>query len=463
MTHTNHPRLKVQQSSFRKLAANHADCHSIFNLLTADDLLDQVETLLPDHRERRFPPTETLSMFVAQVFSQDRSCQNIVNQAVTKSLVNGLTPCSTNTGGYCQARQRLPLELPQELSRFIGKSLEKEIPSSWRWHGRRVRVVDGTSITMPDTDENQSVYPQQGGQKPGLGFPIARLVAVTDLCSGAVLDVAFGRFMGKSSDEKSLLRSLSGLFEAGDIILGDAFFPSYIYMAEMLDKDVDILMEQIGGRRQSVDFRLGTSLGKRDHLIKYTKPKEKPDWIDEARFESIPDTIVVREFKAKGKIFVTTLIDSKIHSKHALFALYKHRWEIETNIGQIKTILGMNILSCKTPEMIVKEIWVYILGYNIIRLLMAQSAAITSLRPTDLSFKHCLQLWLNYLQQTATLDEATTVLLLTFMAQQRVGNRPGRIEPRAVKRRPKAYPMLMKPRVEAREIVRENGHPKKLK
>jgi hypothetical protein len=146
-----------------------------------------------------------------------------------------------------------------------------------------------------------------------------------------------------------------------------------------------------------------------------------------------------------------------------MIALYKHRWEIETNFGQIKTILGMNILSCKTPEMIVKEIWVYILGYNMIRLLMAQSAAITSLRPTDLSFKHCLQLWLNYLQQTATLDEATIILLLTLMAQQRVGNRPGRIEPRALKRRPKAYPMLMKPRAEAREIVRKIGHPKKLK
>jgi hypothetical protein len=463
MAHTSRPHLKVQQSSFRKLVANHADCHSIFNLLTSDDLLDQVEGLLPDHRERLFPPTETLSMFVAQVFSQDRSCQNIVNQAATKSLVSGRTPCSTHTGGYCKARQRLPLELPQELARFMGQSLEKEIPSSWRWHGRRVRVVDGTSITMPDTGANQSVYPQQGGQKPGLGFPISRLVAVTDLYSGAVLDVAFGRFAGKGSDEQSLLRLLSGLFESGDIILGDAFFPSYIFIAEMLEKGVDILMEQIGGRLRSVDFRLGTSLGKRDHVIKYTKPKEKPAWIDKARFEAIPDTIVVREFKAKGKIFVTTLIDSKIYSKHAVIALYKHRWEIETNIGQIKTILGMNILSCKTPEMIVKEIWVYILGYNIIRLLMAQSAAIISLRPTDLSFKHCLQLWLNYLQQTATLDEATTVLLLTLMAQQRVGNRPGRIEPRALKRRPKAYPMLMEPRAVARETVRKNGHPKKLK
>ena len=462
MPHVSCPRLKVQQSSFRKLAANHADCHSIFNILTSDKLLNQVEFLLPDHRERKFPPTETLSMFVAQVLSQDRSCQNIANQAIAKSLVSSLTPCSSSTGGYCKARQRLPVELPQTLARFIGQSLEQEIPSSWRWFGRRVRVVDGTSITMPDTDANQSVYPQQGGQKPGLGFPISRLVAVTDLCSGAILDVAFGRFMGKGSDEQSLFRTLNSLFETGDIILGDAFFPSYILMAEMLEKGVDILMEQMGARRRTVDFGLGTSLGARDHLIQYRKPRQ-PDWIDKKRYEAIPDTIIVREFKAKGKIFVTTLTDSKLYSKQSMTALYKRRWEIETNIGQIKTILGMNILSCKTPEMIVKEIWVYILGYNLIRLLMAQSAAITGLQPADLSFKHCLQLWLNYLQQTATLDEAKIVLLLTLMAQQRVGNRPGRIEPRALKRRPKAYPMLMIPRTDAREIVRKNGHPVKLK
>ena len=181
MLHARRTNLKVQQSSFRKLSLNHADCHSIFNLLTSSELFHQVEALLPEHRERLFPPTETLSMFVAQVFSQDRSCQNIVNQAVTKSLVNGVDPGSTHTGGYCKARQRLPLDMPRELARFLGQSIRKQSPSSWRWYGHRVCVVDGTSVTMPDTEENQRVYPQQGGQKPGLGFPISRLLAVTDL------------------------------------------------------------------------------------------------------------------------------------------------------------------------------------------------------------------------------------------------------------------------------------------
>ena len=140
------------------------------------------------------------------------------------------------------------------------------------------------------------------------------------------------------------------LFEAGDIILGDAFFPSYLFIAEMLDKGVDILMEQIGGRRQSTDFRLGSSLGKLDHIFEITKPGKKPDWIDQATFDKLPDTIAIREFKTKGRIMVTTMKDVKTYSKKSLYSLYKKRWEIETNLGQIKTILGMNVLSCKTPE-----------------------------------------------------------------------------------------------------------------
>ena len=219
----------------------------------------------------------------------------------------------------------------------------------------------------------------------------------------------------------------------------------------------------MGARRRSTDFRRGVSLGQRDHLIKISKPVKKPDWIEQARFDALPDTIAVREFKVKGKTIVTTLIDGKIYSKHSLFTLYKRRWEIETNLSQIKTILGMNILSCRTPEMIAKEIWIYILAYNLIRLIMAQSAQVTGLRPTDLSFKHCLQLWLNYLQQTATMNKAALEALFVLMAQQRVAKRPGRMEPRAVKRRPKGYPIMVKPRVESREIIRGKWLSQRLK
>jgi len=402
-------------------------------------------------------------MFVTQVMSEDRSCQNAVNQAAIKSLVKNLAVNSTYTGGYCKARQRLPLALPKEIARFLGRSLEAQVSSSWRWHGRRIRVVDGTSVTMPDTPENQKKYPQQGAQKPGLGFPIARLLAVTDLYTGSVLDVVFGRFQGKGSDEKALLRSVSALFESCDVVLGDAFFPTFIFIADMQAKGVDILMEQFGPRRKNIDFRRGKNRGTNDHVIEISKPDKKPNWIAQSKFDTLPEKILIREFKAKHKVFVTTFTERKIYPKQALSSLYKRRWEIETNFSQIKTILGMNILSCKTPEMVAKEIWVYVLAYNLIRLLMVQSACNVGRKPTDLSFKHCLQLWLCYLQQTAFIDDVAMVVLFKLMAQQRVGNRPGRIEPRALKRRPKAFPMLMKPRAKARDIVRKKGHPKKLK
>jgi hypothetical protein len=316
---------------------------------------------------------------------------------------------------------------------------------------------------MPDTEENQTRYPQLGRQKPGIGFPLCRLLAITDLYSGAVLDLASGPFQGKGTDEQTLLRSLYDVFDSGDIILGDAYFPTWLFIAEMCEKGVDILMEQYGARRRTTDFRRGISLGARDHIINISKPVKKPDWIEQERFDALPDTIAVRELKVKGKILVTTLVDAKNYSKHSLFRLYKRRWEIETNLGQIKTILGMNVLSCRTPEMIAREIWVYMLAYNLIRLLMAQSAQVAGLCPIDLSFKHCLQLWLNYLQQTATMDEVALETLFIMMAQQRVARRPGRIEPRAIKRRPKPYPMLISSRAETREFIQAYGHPKKLK
>lgn len=439
------------------------DCLSTFNLLTSDVLFDEVERHLPRHRERRFPPTETLAMFITQALSADRSCQQIVNQAAVLRLVKGLPGCSTHTGGYCRARQRLPLEMIGGLSCFLGRWIDQQAPAQWRWNGRRVRLVDGTTLSMADTSANQAVYPQQGGQKPGLGFPICRLVGITCLSSGALLDAAIGRFNGKGGDEQTLFRSIQGTLKSGDILLGDAFYASYFLIAAMQAQGVDILMEQQGARKRSTDFRKGRRLGQRDHLISIEKPRHKPYWMSEQAYRLAPSTLRVREFKADGKIMVTTLNGPKTASKDALKALYKQRWSVELDIRHIKDTLGMGVLSCKTPAMVLKEIWVYLLAYNLIRLMMVQSALTAGIRPREISFKHCLQLWCTWSQQMNTLNESQWQTLYLLMAQQQVGKRPGRIEPRAVKRRPKAYPLLMLPRPQAREIVRINGHPKKLK
>ena len=442
--------------------ANSADSYAIFNLLTGPQLLDRVEALLPDHRERQFPPTETLSMFIAQTLSADGSCQQAVDDAAVKRLVGGLKPCSTNTSGYCQARARLPLPIISTLVRQTGKIIAEDSAATWwHWRNRQVRLVDGATVTLPDTPENQNAYPQPNSQKAGLGFPICRLVALLCLGSGALLDTATGPCKGKGGDEQTLLRSMLDTLKRDDILLGDAFYPTYFLLCELRHRGIDGLFEQHGARKRSTDFRKGEKLGARDHLIILTKPKKKPYWMDQDTYDRTPATLTVREFKADGKIMVTTFLCPKVASKSALKVLYRSRWNIELDLRNIKTTLGMEILSCKTPEMAIKELWVYLLAYNLIRLLMAQAALLADRLPRQLSFKHTVQLWIAWQQRGGTGGVVSINALLILIAGPQVGLRPGRVEPRAVKRRPKPFPLLTKQRQLAKEEILKNGHPKK--
>lgn len=342
--------------------------------------------------------------------------------------------------------------------------VSEKVPREWRWRGRAVRLVDGTTITMADTPANQSAYPQVESQKEGLGFPLCRLVGIMCLPSGVVLNSAMGRYSGKGGDEQSLLRSILDTLVFGDILLGDAFYATYFLLCALQARGIDAVFEQQGARRRSTDFRRGQRLGQRDHLIELQKPKIKPSWMSPSHYGSAPDTITVREVKTAGKILVTTLLCPKHTPKKALKMLYQRRWHIELDLRNIKTTLGMEMLSCKTPEMAIKEIWVYLLAYNLIRLLMAQAALLADQLPRQLSFKHTLQLWLAFNQHNhAANGDEKLMGLFILIAQQQVGNRPHRIEPRAVKRRPKPFPFLAKPRQLARDDIRAHGHPKKLK
>ena len=460
--HINRSALSKQHRVQHYAAAN--DAFDFFNMLTSPDLLDTLEASLPEHRERLFPPTETLSMFLAQALKADRSCQGIVDDAAVKRLIHGLPHCSTHTGAYCKARKRLPLETVTGMARHTGRMIAAECSDTWLWRGRRVRLVDGTTVTLPDTQANQTAYPQQHGQKPGLGFPICRIVGVTCLSSGAVLDAAMGGYKGKGSGEQALLRTLLDIFESGDVMLGDAFYGTYFLLAELRSRGVDALFEQQGMRKRSTDFRLGKKLGIKDHLITLTKPKARPEWMTVEQYASAPDTLDIRELEVGGKTLVTTMTCPNTIPKSALKDLYQQRWQVELDIRNIKTTLGMETLSCKTPEMGEKELWVYLLAYNLIRLIMAQSALMADVLPRALSFKHTLQLWLAWSGASAREDDQDNLKkLLALVAEQSVGNRPGRIEPRAIKRRPKPYPLLTKTRDLAREQVMKYGHPKKLK
>lgn len=440
------------------------DAYAFFDLLTDAATLDHVEAHLPVHRERLLPPTETLAMFMAQALSADRSCQNAVNAFVARRVAGGLPICSTATGAYSRARQRLPESMVSALVRHTGRSMTSAVPQGWMWRGRPVRLVDGTTVPMPDTPANQAAFPQPRSQQPCLGFPICRLLAMLCLSTGAVLDAASCPHRGKGNDEQSLLRRLLHQLQPNDVLLGDAFFATYFLLVDLKQRGIDGVFEQNGARRRTTDFRRGHRLGTRDHLIEIPKPKLRPQWMTLAQYDAAPDTLMVRELRAGGKTLVTTLLCSRRVPKPELQRLYQQRWHAELDLRNLKTTLGMESLSCKTPTMASKEVWVYLLANNLIRRLMSLAAYCANTAPRTLSFKHTVQLWMAWRHRGLdTHDEDLLALLATLIAQRRVGRRARRIEPRAVKRRPKPYRLLTKPRPEAREIVRKNGHEKRLK
>jgi len=409
-----------------------------------------VEEQLPNHRERTYPPTATLSLFLSQVMSPDSSCQNTVNNHAIERAFNGLSPCSIKTGGYCKARHRLPLEMVAALVKQTGQLIAKQAPTDWAWQGRHVKLVDGTTITMPDTKNNQKTYPQQSRQKQGLGFPIARMVAIICLSSGAILDGAMGAYKGKGSSEHALFRQLLDCFEPGDIVLADRYYCSYFLIAMLLEKGVDVVFQQHATR--CTDFRKGRKQGARDHIVEWKKPKQTPHWMTAEQYNEFTNELTVRELKLGKRVIVTTLLSDKEAPKKELSSLYQQRWHVELDLRNIKTTLGMDQLSCKSPDMNEKEMYVYFLAYNLIRLIMAEAAIQTGLMPRQLSFKRSLQIWLIWGKKIFVTSVEVSILFMLIAAQQ-VGKRPGRIEPRAVKRRPKPCPLLMKPRSEARADI----------
>jgi hypothetical protein len=271
--------------------------------------------------------------------------------------------------------------------------------------------------------------------------------------------------IGVGSDEQSLLRAQLDTLQPGDILLGDAFYATYFLLCELVARGVDGVFEQHGARRRSTDFSLGKKLGERDHLIVLHKPTSQARLDEPSRLRPSPrDPAGARGSQTGAKILVTTFSCPRHTPKPAIKALYRRRWHAELDLRNIKTTLGMEMLSCKTPEMVTKEIWVYLLAYNLIRLLMAQAAWLSDQIPRQLSFKHTVQIWIVWQQRGAGAQDAVTLsALLVMIAGQRVGKRPRRVEPRAVKRRPKPFPLLSQPRQLARKEILENGHPKKLK
>lgn len=443
-----------QQQQFRQRACGSSSVE-FFNLLTGPELLDMTEALLPAHRERLYPPTVTLAMFLRQVLDEDGSCQQAVNGWAMQRLAEGLSPRSVVTGAYCRARQRLPLSMITALAQHSGELLSAAARPEWLWRGRPVKLVDGTGISMPDTADNQIRYPQPGSQAPGVGFPVARVVGVLCLATGALLDAAVGPLEGKGHSEWDLFRGLLDVFERGDLMLADALYANYFLVAQLQELGVDVLFEQHGSR--NTDFRRGRRLGPRDHVVEWKKPRQRPKWMTPQAYAAAPETVAMREIAIDGRVLVTTLCDAQQVHKRELADLYARRWHVELDLRNIKTTMGMDVLRCKTPEMVDKELWVGLLAYNLIRLMMAQAAAESGVHPRQLSFKHTVQMWNQWLTYSAGRSQSPPRELFRLIAQRRVGHRPGRAEPRACKRRPKSSKWLKVPRSIARQEIREYG------
>jgi Transposase DDE domain len=291
-----------------------------FNLLTGPELLEMTEEHLPEHRERLYPPTVAFSMFIKQSLALDRSCQRAVDAWAGQRAAEGLSTQSIRTGGYCRARARLPLEMIVALTRETGRLLSTRVPRNWGWRGRCVKLADGTGISMPDTQQNRARYPQPRSQAPGVGFPLAGLVGIVCLSTGAVLEAAIGAHESKGQSEQDLFRDLHATLCAGDVLLADALYCSYFQIATLQAGGVDVLFEQHGAR--ITDFRRGQPLGKRDHLVRWSKPHTRPQWLSLEQYRAFPDEILVREAQVNGQVLVSTMHNARAVSKGELAALY---------------------------------------------------------------------------------------------------------------------------------------------
>ncbi len=362
---------------------------------------ERVETALRQERacwrDCVYTPLLTLWAFLGQVISPDGSCRAAVARVLAWLVSRGEAPCRPETGPYCKARARLPESLLLRLMRETGGALHQSATADWRWLGRCVKVVDGSTLTMPDTPANQAAYPQQPQQQPGLGFPIARLVVVFCLACGTVIDAALGRYQGKKTGENALVRTLTDAFTAGDVLLADRYFSGYFDLAFGKQREVDVVTRL--HQRRRCDLRRGRRLGANDHVVLWSKP-QRPSWMDEATYARMPDELVVREvrvriavagFRTKVVVVVTTLLDADRYAARELAELYRARWHAELDLRCLKITLGMDVLRCKTPAMVRKEVWAHLLAYNLIRTLMAQAANEFECRPRELSFKGTLQ------------------------------------------------------------------------
>jgi hypothetical protein len=435
------------------------------DVLTPARLAQALQAEHETHYDCVYTPLTTIRLLLSQALDPDPSLRQAVSRLLAERAAQQLSVISADTGAYSQARQRLPEGVLPGLTREVGASLLEHAPPEWRWKGRVVKIVDGTTVSLADTPANQAVYPQSHHQQPGLGFPIARLVVVFSLAVGTVLDAAIGPYAGKRTGEPALFRGLHDRLQRGEVILADRYYCSYFEIALLQQRGVDVVMRL--HQRRRVDFRTGQRLGKEDHLIVWHKPK-RPEWLEEETYAQLPATLELREVRLRGTrpgfrtqtiVVVTTLKNPQTVSRTDLTGLYRMRWHGELDLRSLKQTMQMSILRSKDPAMVRKELWAHLLAYNLIRTVMAQTARAHDLQPRHLSFKGALQTLIAFAPQVvlARVEELPDLIdrIRAALAQHQVGDRPDRYEPRARKRRYDNFKQLRRPRKEAKALLRK--------
>jgi hypothetical protein len=437
-------------------------------LLSREYVLDLLESEGHYFRSRTFCPLVVLWGWLSQCLSQDKSLNEAVSRILAHRVSIGLPACSASSASYSEARTRFPESAMQRMAKETGERVHRKADGSWNWNGREVFLVDGTTFSMPDTQENQFEYPKSDPNYK-LGFPIMRAVALVSLATGAVLDMEFAKYAGKGTGEIGLFRKVSQSLPIGSIVVADRYYPTYSTMAGLKARGIDVV--SVSHAKREVDFTAGHILGPNDHIVEWTKGQVRDRINSEATaaYAALPETVSVREFvididgRNCGKeqaIVVTTMTDQTIPQSE-LSDLYWTRWNCELDIRSIKHSLHMDVLRAKTPSMVRKEIWAHLLAYNLLRGTMVESAKRNDVLPRQLSVKGTMQAVESFTPAMMAIDgnEAIYDALLATVSAHRVGNRPGRQEPRLKKRRPAWKVYMKKPRNEFHRRLASAGAP----
>lgn len=448
-THLQHHLQQLRQQS------SQSGQDTLGEILAAPELQHIFLEEIGPHRQRIYPPQVTLRLFIDQILCGEQACQAAVSQCIAARTVQGQAPCSPNTGPYCKARTRLSRQLPQRLCKHLGAQMQSSTNAQYSWQGRSIKLFDATTVSMPDTEQNQQAWPQNSRQAPGLGFPLVRIGALMSLSSGAVIDYCLGPMQGKGSGEQALLRQLSGSLSENDVLLADALHSTWWALHMLSQRGVAVVMPHDG--RRKVDFTQGTVYSSTDHLAWWPRP-QRAAWMSQEQYAQMPDGIWVRELQVNGRVLMTTLLDPAKASACEIDALYAMRWNIEVDFRTLKADMRMDVLRCKSPAMVEKEIAVYLLTYNLVRWVMVRAAQLVDKCAREVSFtsaRRLISAFAGHQRQGGEREQSALVqALLESIAHCLLPKRAGRIEPRAKKRRPKPLALLRVPRCVAREQIR---------